>query len=86
MGETNDEGIYELLLEDMTVAEKSKRLVTGKQKHAFVLRQLKKQLGEDVYERYEPFILQSIDFIIKVSKKQIRLLLNSTQKKCGKWF
>ena len=43
---------------------------------------LKVTLDNEIFNRYEYFIGITIDFIIEVSKKGVKLKLNNLQKKC----
>lgn len=42
----------------------------GKKKKIFVIKKIKELLGSEVYERYEPMILVSIDYIKTLSKNK----------------
>jgi hypothetical protein len=42
----------------------------GKKKKIFVIKKIKELLGDEVYERYEPMILVSIDYIKTLSKNK----------------
>lgn len=53
----------------------------GKEKKNFVMNEIKKILTDESYERYEPFISMTIDGIVDISRKNIKVLLN--KKKCG---
>ena len=55
---------------------------TGQEKERFVLTELKKILGLESYERYQPLLLLIIPFIISISKKQVVLHLNNIKRKC----
>jgi len=52
----------------------------GKDKKKYVLKKVKELLGEDAFERYEPFIQVSLDFIITLSRN--KGLLVSLNNKC----
>jgi hypothetical protein len=59
--------IYNQILKYMKVAE---RHITnhGTSKKEYVLKKVKEYLGIEVFQRYEPFIDISIDFIVTISK------------------
>lgn len=46
----------------------------GKDKKKYVLKKIKEILGDDSFEKYEPFIQVSIDFIITLSRNKGILL------------
>ena len=52
----------------------------GKDKKKYVIKKIKGLLGEPTFERYEPFVNVSIDFIITLSKN--KALLNTLNNKC----
>jgi hypothetical protein len=54
---------------------------TGKEKEQFVLSELKKTLGLESYQRYEPLLQLIIPFVVSVSKKQVVLQLNELKRK-----
>ena len=60
--------IYNQVLKYMKIAERHIKSNNGIEKKNFVLRKIKEYLGDESYERYEPFIDISIDFIITISK------------------
>ena len=54
-------------------AEKIKDLINGVQKKTYVLSKMKDVLGDETYERYEPFISIVIDGLIDLSKKKLKI-------------
>ena len=65
------------------VAERHVKSNQGIDKKKYVLRKLKENIGDDVFERYEPFIDISIDFIITISKNgRILKLFKKTKLFC----
>ena len=52
----------------MKVAERHIKHNQGTAKKEYVLRMIKEYLKEESFDRYEPFIDVSIDFIITISK------------------
>ena len=58
--------IYNQLIKYMKIAERHVKSNQGIDKKKYVLRKLKENIGNDVFERYEPFIDISIDFIIYI--------------------
>lgn len=52
----------------------------GKDKKKYVLKKIKGLLGDDAFERYEPFIQVSVDFIITLSRN--KAILTSLNNKC----
>lgn len=74
-----EDDIYDYILLYMKQAEfyiKS----GGKDKKKYVLKKIKGLLGPETFERYEPFIQVSIDFIISLSRN--KGLLTSLNNKC----
>jgi hypothetical protein len=53
----------------------------GKEKKAYVMNEIKKILTDEAYERYEPFISITIDGIVDISRKKIKVILNKNR--CG---
>ena len=75
--------IYNLLIKYMKIAERHVKSNQGIDKKKYVLRKLKENIGGDVFERYEPFIDISIDFIITISKNgRILKLFKKTKLFC----
>ena len=75
--------IYNQLIKYMKIAERHVKSNQGIDKKKYVLRKLKENIGNDVFERYEPFIDISIDFIITISKNgRILKLFKKTKLFC----
>ena len=75
--------IYNIIIKYMKVAERHVKSNQGIDKKKYVLRKLKENIGDDVFERYEPFIDISIDFIITISKNgRILKLFKKTKLFC----
>ena len=75
--------IYNQILKYMKVAERHVKSNQGIDKKKYVLRKIKENIGDDVFERYEPFIDISIDFIITISKNgRILKLFKKTKLFC----
>jgi hypothetical protein len=75
--------IYNIIIKYMKVAERHVKSNQGIDKKKYVLRKLKENIGGDVFERYEPFIDISIDFIITISKNgRILKLFKKTKLFC----
>ena len=72
-------GVIDILLELMNYYEVFSDL-TGKEKKEQVLESLRLKLGHEIFERYEPLFELIIEFIISLSKKQIKIALNKTKK------
>ena len=57
----------------------------GEEKKQYVLKQIKNVLGNETYERYEPFISASIDFVVSLSRnKKLLKGINSKSLCCIK--
>lgn len=68
--------IKEMMEEVDDVIEK-----TGSEKKEYVLECIQSKFGAEIYDRYEPMINMTIDFIIDVSKGKTKLSLNHIRKK-----
>ena len=62
--EFKEEDFLGLVLQLVREQSKSKML-SGKDKKINVLNQIRKTLGEEVYHRYEPLLMVSIEFLYK---------------------
>jgi len=62
--EFKEEDFLGLVLQLVRGQSKSKML-SGKDKKIHVLNQIRKVLGEEVYHRYEPLLMVSIEFLYK---------------------
>lgn len=62
-----EDTVYDFIVLYMEEADKDGKL-SGIMKKYQVMRCLKSSMGMERYERYEPFISASIEFIIKLSK------------------
>lgn len=68
-----DTKYFNELVKLTNTAEKIKELISGYQKKTYVLSKMKDALGQEAYERYEPFISISIDGLINLSKKKLKI-------------
>lgn len=77
----SEDNIIELIIKTM---EEIEQFIdkTGMQKKAYVMASLEDTMDDEIFERYEYFIGIMIDFIVKVSKKGVKLNLNNFKKKC----
>ena len=78
--EESEEDLMSLLLHFVRDQSKSKML-SGKDKKINVLNQIRKTLGEEVYHRYEPLLMVSIEFLYK-NMVQCKKCLCSTAFPC----
>ena len=78
--EFKEEDFLSLVLQ--LVREQSKsEMLSGKDKKINVLNQIRKTLGEEVYHRYEPLLMVSIEFLYK-NMVQCKKCLCSTAFPC----
>ena len=56
------------------------RSLNGVEKKAFVLKVIKKMVGNEAYERYSPVLDLFIDLLVKISRKEVKLFLNQSKK------
>ena len=77
-------GAIEMLLDLMQCYELYQDL-TGTEKNEHVLENLRLKLDPDTFERYEPIFELLIEFIIGLSKNEVKIALNKA-KKCKKVF
>lgn len=77
----SEDNIIELTIKTM---EEIEQFVdkTGLEKKAYVMQALQDTMDDEIFQRYEYFIGITIDFIVKVSKKGVKLNLNNKLKKC----
>jgi hypothetical protein len=54
----------------------------GQDKKVLVIKYLSDNMDNQIFNKYEDFISITIDFIILVSKKRVKLNLNNINKKC----
>ena len=81
--EIDDDRFINKIIILMECAEKLYVLKSGVDKKEYVLELLKKEMGIETYDRYEPVIRPIIDFIVSVSRRDIKLKLNNLKKnKC----
>ena len=79
--------IIQLLIQKMEQVEKdySKRGLKGSVKQAEVIYLMEQFIitkwGDEVWQKYEPLLPVLIDFIIKISKKEVVLRLNEEANK-----
>jgi len=55
--------------------------MSGADKKVYVLNEIKKILGYDLYERYSYFIVTFIDFVVDVSKNKSGIEINKIKRK-----
>ena len=55
--------------------------MNGLDKKNYVLNEIKKLLGNEVYERYSYFIITFIDFVVDVSKNKSGIEINKIKRK-----
>jgi len=55
--------------------------MSGADKKVYVLNEIKKILGYDLYERYSYFIVTFIDFVVNVSKNKSGIEINKIKRK-----
>jgi len=55
--------------------------MSGTDKKVYVLNEIKKILGFEVYERYSYFIITFIDFVVDVSKGKSGIEINKIKRK-----
>lgn len=55
--------------------------MSGTDKKVYVLNEIKKILGYEVYERYSYFIIEFIDFVVDVSKNKSGIEVNKIRRK-----
>jgi prophage maintenance system killer protein len=68
------------------IGKVDKKTIQGKEKKELVMSSIEKLLSKENYERYEPILDKSIDYIVLLSKKkEILDNINKVSKKCYKW-
>ena len=72
---------FEDILYYMNEVEKVKCL-HNTEKKAYVLKKLKEQIGEDNYNKYDVLIDNAIEFLIKLSYKELKIKFNRMKKNC----
>lgn len=50
--------------------------MNGEQKKYYVINEIKKIMSNETFERYEPFISLTIDGLINISKKNLKLFVH----------
>jgi hypothetical protein len=68
-----EEKLFHYLVKLTNNADKNRELFTGEQKKDHVLKEFLAEIGEELYERYGPFIELTIDGIIDISKKKLKI-------------
>ena len=63
-GKVDEDDIYEFIIRIMKQQQKNK-LLSGNDKKLNVLNQIRAVLGEEVFDRYSPFLKKTIDFLYK---------------------
>jgi prophage maintenance system killer protein len=67
------------------IGKVDKKTIQGKEKKELVMSSIEKLLSKENYERYEPILDKSIDYIVLLSKKkEILDNINKVTKKCYK--
>ena len=76
----NEDSIIKTIIELMNKVENVLDM-NGAGKKVYVLNEIKKILGYEVYERYSYFIITFIDFVVDVSKGKSGIEVNKIKKK-----
>jgi len=76
----NEDSIIQTIVELMNKVECVLNL-SGLEKKNWVLNETRKLLGDEVYERYNYFIITFIDFVVDVSKGESGIEINKIKKK-----
>ena len=73
-----ESNIFQCITDAMNEAESLSH--NGSRKKQLVLQTLKTVLGRESYERYEPILDIVIDGLVSLNKKDVKLVINQTQK------
>jgi len=76
----NEDSIIKTIVELMNKVENVLDM-SGADKKVYVLNEIKKILGYEVYERYSYFIIEFIDFVVDVSKNKAGVEINKIRRK-----
>ena len=76
----NEDSIIKTIIELMNKVENVLDM-NGAGKKVYVLNEIKKILGYEVYERYSYFIIEFIDFVVDVSKGKSGIEINKIKRK-----
>ena len=76
----NEDSIIKTVIELMNKVENVLDM-NGAEKKVYVLNEIKKILGYEVYERYSYFIITFIDFVADVSKGKSGIEINKIKRK-----
>jgi len=76
----NEDSIIKTIVELMNKVENVLDM-SGADKKVYVLNEIKKILGYEVYERYSYFIIEFIDFVVDVSKNKSGIEVNKIKRK-----
>ena len=76
----NEDSIIKTIVELMNKVENVLDM-SGADKKVYVLNEIKKILGYEVYERYSYFIIEFIDFVVDVSKNKSGIEVNKIRRK-----
>lgn len=73
--------IFEEVLYYMNEVEKIKCLKNSEKK-GYVLEKIKGTIGKEEYEKYDILIDNTIEFLIKLSYKELKIQFNKLKKNC----
>ena len=77
----DDDNIIGIVVEIMEKVEKNVIINTGEWKKNYVMDLIKAKLGEETFNSYSPLIDGVIEFIISVSKGDVKIHINEIRKK-----
>ena len=72
---------FEEILYFMNEVEKIKCL-KNTEKKGYVIEKIKEKIGEDNYDKYDVLIDNTIEFLIKLSYKELKIKFNKLKKSC----
>ena len=73
--------IFENVLYYMNEGEKLK-VLSGVEKKGYVIEKIKERIGKEDYEKYDLLINNTIEFLIKLSYKELKIKFNKLKKSC----
>ena len=73
--------IFENILYYMNEGEKLK-VLSGVEKKGYVIKKIKEKIGEEQYDKYNILIDNTIEFLIKLSYKELKIKFNKLKKSC----
>ena len=73
--------IFENVLYYMNEGEKLK-VLSGVEKKGYVIEKIKERIGKEDYEKYDLLINNTIEFLIKLSYKELKIKFNKLKKNC----